>query len=125
MKQRVRMRRRGMILLSLLLLAGLGALSSGLLSPAQEIGSKKAGTIRTDAYGDPLPEGAIARFGTLRVRSSSSLPRVHLADDGKSLLTAMVPTPDICIQGRSWKSFGLRILPKPNVNDVKSLAGKN
>src|ERR1043165_1122577 len=124
MKQRVRMRRRGMILLSLLLLAGLGALSSGLLSPAQEIGSKKAGTIRTDAYGDPLPEGAIARFGTLRFRSSSSLPRVHFADDGKSLLTAMVPTPDICIQGRSWKSFWSPDPPKTECQRCEVPSGK-
>jgi WD40 repeat protein len=42
---------------------------------------------RVDAHGDPLPEGAIARFGTIRYRigSTRTLSAWALSPDGKSL----------------------------------------
>lgn len=40
---------------------------------------------RTDAAGDPLPDGVIARLGTLRLRNACSLSFPALSPDGKSI----------------------------------------
>src|SRR5262249_21118473 len=38
---------------------------------------------RTDAFGDPLPTGAVARLGSLRLYHDSQVHRVVLSPDGK------------------------------------------
>jgi RNA polymerase sigma factor (sigma-70 family) len=40
-------------------------------------------TERTDAFGDPLPAGAVARLGSLRLYHDSQVQRVVLSPDGK------------------------------------------
>jgi hypothetical protein len=47
--------------------------------------SEKQLATRTDRYGDPLPEGAIARIGTTRFRDSSNVYSVCYSPDGKIL----------------------------------------
>ncbi len=41
---------------------------------------------RTDLFGDPLPEGAIARLGSVRWRADGSLTSLRYSSDGKTLL---------------------------------------
>src|SRR5439155_20420723 len=40
----------------------------------------------TDRYGDPLPEAALARLGTLRFRQGSSVHITQFSRDGKIIL---------------------------------------
>jgi WD40 repeat protein len=47
----------------------------------------RAADPRTDAHGDPLPDGAVARLGSNRWRTGSSIALSAFLPDGKSLLT--------------------------------------
>lgn len=60
-------------------------------TPAVSASSNDADTgkpqTRTDAFGDPLPPGAIARLGTVRFRPRAGLRHMTFTPDGKRLIT--------------------------------------
>lgn len=55
--------------------------------PAKEKPDARPEPTRVDVFGDPLPEGAIARLGSLRFYHGSQVNRVVLSPDGKWLVS--------------------------------------
>jgi len=72
-------------LLGFLLLAILGLAARGEETP--ESGTATAPPARLDSLGDPLPRGALRRFGTSRLHASSNVGELALSPDGKTLVT--------------------------------------
>jgi RNA polymerase sigma factor (sigma-70 family) len=64
---------------------------------------------RTDRFGDPLPEGAVARLGTLRLFHGQDLRRVVLSPDGK-----LVSGTDNSFRNRLWDAVSGRELELPD-----------
>src|SRR5262245_39795082 len=61
------------------------ALLIALLGGLVQADEKKA---RTDAHGDALPEGAVARLGSARLRHGGQVSLVAPLPDGKTFLSA-------------------------------------
>jgi WD40 repeat protein len=55
-------------------------------SPPQAAG-KPDRAARTDRYGDPLPDGVLARLGTIRLRPGATVSGVTFTPDGKQLVS--------------------------------------
>ena len=60
-------------------------LRSLLFSLAVVAGQSQCASPATDLYGDPLPEGAVLRLGTTRLKSSAE--QIFFTPDGRTLIT--------------------------------------
>src|SRR5262249_51217844 len=63
--------------------------AQGESSPADKTPTKeKEEATRVDRNGDPLPAGALFRFGSMRLRHDGTIPATALSPDGKLLATS-------------------------------------
>ena len=90
-------------------LVGASAAFNGRETPAVEpLPTTDRRAARTDLHGDPLPEGAVARLGTLRLRHGDMVRSLGFFPDGKTLLSADWHTVHVwdAANGRLLRSFG-------------------
>src|SRR5947209_2342668 len=79
--------------------------------PAEEVGPPPR-ELRVDRFGDPLPEGAVARLGTLRQRHPQA-DRITFAPDGKRFITTG-PDGRVCAwEAATGRPLFQRRLPGP------------
>jgi WD40 repeat protein len=64
----------------------------------------------TDAHGDPLPPGAVARIGTIRLRHGGTVSSLAFSPDGKRLVSTDGDTVGIW-DARTGRSLSFRFLP--------------
>src|SRR5262249_42739972 len=67
---------------------------------------------KLDVYGDPLPNGAISRMGTVRFRHGGRITQIAFSPDGKTVYSA---SPDDKVV-RAWETASGR--------ELKQFAGK-
>jgi WD40 repeat protein len=81
-------RRLGLLLLFASFVVACGQLARGEppVGQAKQEPAPSRKRIHTDLYGDPLPDGAVARLGTVRLRPGNEVFSVIFTPDGKSLI---------------------------------------
>jgi WD40 repeat protein len=63
-------------------------------------------TVRVDAHGDPLPDGAIARLGTVRLRRPGPIQALVFSRDGKTLFAATPNSSVLAWDARAGRLLG-------------------
>jgi RNA polymerase sigma factor (sigma-70 family) len=73
--------------------------TAGIVGAVPQSGQGATRPVRTDAHGDPLPEGAVRRIGTLRFRQGGGqVNRLLLSRDGKTLVsTSFYGDRSVCV----------------------------
>jgi WD40 repeat protein len=104
----MRQRQRGLLLFWLVLLPGLQAPWD--LPSSGDRPAAKSQSLHTDLHGDLLPDHAIARLGTLRLRHGTAVIAVGFSADGKSLLSAST-------------SCGVRVWDAETAKELKQFGG--
>ncbi|HEY7154906.1 MAG TPA: WD40 repeat domain-containing protein [Gemmataceae bacterium] len=98
-------------LLAVTLTAGLAALGHQLDDQKQptKAESPKRKQPRLDWHGDPLPEGAIARLGTVRMRHAHPISGAVFSRDGKSIIASDISSGvhvrDVAEGKEVWRFF--------------------
>jgi WD40 repeat protein len=63
------------------------ATKAGGYAPADGKPNSDGITARTDCHGDPLPEGAVSRLGTVRLNHGAGLNSLYFLPDGKTIVS--------------------------------------
>jgi RNA polymerase sigma factor (sigma-70 family) len=108
-------------------LGGLAALRSDGDDPKAESPPPKkqetpaATATRTDRYGDPLPEGAVARLGTIRFNHGDRLNALHFTPDGRMIVSVGNGSARLW-DTESGKELGQFVTGKPSWDDQTALS---
>ena len=77
-----------LLVTSLVIVGSQSVQGEHLADEMKERPARSGKVVRTDLYGDPLPERAIARLGTIRLRHGGDIFSVIFTPDGKSVIAS-------------------------------------